>query len=97
MSLPGWVKLGRGYCGCSQVGLAVGPDPGPGILLREHLGELVLDQAPRGDTDAKALQRAFQLPAVPVQLICSECAQRVRGLRDGLSLRCRSCHTSHAS
>jgi hypothetical protein len=65
--LPGWVKLGRGYCACSQVGLAVGLEPGPGILLRQHLRELVLDQAPRGDTDAKALQRAFQLPAVPVQ------------------------------
>ncbi len=81
----------------SQVGLAVAPDPSPGILLRQHLGELVLDQAPRRDTDAKAFQCAFQLTAVPVQLISSESAQRVRGLRDGLSLRCRSCHTSHAS
>ena len=31
-----------------------------------------------GDADAKAFQRAFQLTTVTVQLISSECAQRVR-------------------
>jgi hypothetical protein len=54
------------------------PGSQPGNPARQHLAELVLDQTPRGDADAKTLQRAFQLPPVPVQLISSECAQRVR-------------------
>ena len=40
-------------------GLAAAPDLVSGILLLQDLGELVLDQAPRWDTDAKAFQRAF--------------------------------------
>jgi hypothetical protein len=49
-------------------GLVARPDPSPGIRLLQNLSELVLHQVPYGDNDAQTLQRAFQLPAVPVEL-----------------------------